>query len=593
MGNDNKNMKNMNYKQRKTGNTKPSGKDGNFKRSNDQSVKAIMIGGTEKVNKNLTVYEYKDEIIVVDCGIGFPDIFDMPGVDTLIPDFDYLIKNSHKIKGIFITHGHEDHVGAVPNLLTELPNVPIYASKLVIEFLKVKLSEKIFGDIGKTFSHHLFSPETGVVEFANFKISAFRINHSIPEAMGLVIRTPEGVLLHIADYKFDENPVLDKPADVDFMEKLGKEGVLCLISDCLGVTSEGHTKSESTLTGTFQELFSRAGKRQILVTTMSSNISRMYQIMSAAADHGRKIVPSGRSVEQMVDVARRLGYLPFPDDFFIKEQSSRSYPQSELVYLVAGCYGQPGSSLERLSRGEHESITLKGEPMVIFSGDPNPPGADISVEKVMDNLTLKNCEVIYSEIQNDLHVSGHAVKGDIERMIRLINPKYHVPIGGTITKMRAYTNTVAKMGISKNRVFECLEGDSVEFFDGKAKRGPHYETQPVYISGGKTNELNPIVIRDRNQLCTEGVFVVAIPVSRDGHILSEKLEIITRGFIYVKDSKELMDKSKKFIIKKLKGIKSSGGDISNIKRKLEKDVGRYLRKETRMTPMVIVHFITM
>jgi ribonuclease J len=559
----------------------------------ENSVKAIMIGGTTKVNKNLTVYEYKDEIIVVDCGIGFPDIFDMPGVDTLIPDFDYLIENSHKIKGVFITHGHEDHVGAVPNLLTELPNLPIYASKLVIEFLKVKLSEKIFGNLDKTFSHHLFSPETGPVEFGNFKISAFRINHSIPESMGLVIKTPEGLLLHIADYKFDENPVLDKPADVDAMQKLGQEGVLCLISDCLGVTSEGHTKSESTLTETFLELIGRAGNRQVLVTTMSSNISRMYQIMSAAMKYGRKIVPSGRSVEQMVDVARRLGYLPFPDDFFIKEQSSGNYSQSELVYLIAGCYGQPGSSLDRLSRGEHESITLKGEPMVIFSGDPNPPGADITVEKVMDNLTLKNCEVIYSEIQDDLHVSGHAVKGDIERMVRLINPKYHIPIGGTITKMRAYTNTVSKMGVSKDRVFECLEGDSVEFFQGRAKKGSHYETDPVYISGGKINELNPVVVRDRNQLCNEGVFVVAIPVSKDGNILSDKLEIITRGFIYVKDSRDLMEKSKRFISKKIKNIKSGKGDISKLKRKLERDVGKYLRKETRMTPMVIVHFITM
>jgi ribonuclease J len=410
--------------------------------------------------------------------------------------------------------------------------------------------------------------------------------------MGLVIRTPEGVLLHIADYKFDDNPVLDKPADVDTMERLGREGVLCLLSDCLGVTSEGHTKSESTLTDTFIDLFGRAGNRQILVTTMSSNISRMYQIMNAAVKYGRKIVPSGRSVEQMVDVARRLGYLPFPDDFFIKEQSSRNYPQSELVYLIAGCYGQQGSSLDRLSRDEHESITLKGEPMVIFSGDPNPPGANITVEKVMDNLTLKNCEVIYSEIQDDLHVSGHAVKGDIERMIRLINPKYHVPIGGTITKMRAYTNTVSKMGISKNRVFECLEGDSVEFSQGNAKKGPHYDTEPVYISGGKTNELNPIVVRDRNQLCNEGVFVVAIPVSSEGHILSEKLEIITRGFIYVKDSKELMNKSKKFIDKKIKGTKNNSGEISDMKRKLERDIGKYLRKETRNTPMVIVHFIT-
>ncbi|NMB91398.1 ribonuclease J [candidate division WWE3 bacterium] len=555
-------------------------------------LKIITIGGTDKVNKNLTIYEYKDEIIVVDCGIGFPDIFDMPGVDVLIPDFTYLIENSYKIKGLFITHGHEDHVGAVPNLLLELPDIPIYASKLVGEFLKVKLEDNSFKEMGKRFSYHLMTPESGVVNLGNFKVSAFRINHSIPESMGYAIRTPEGIVLHIADYKFDDTPVLDKPADVETMQRLSKEGVLCLLSDCLGVTSEGHTKSESTLTDTFIELFGRAGKRQILVTTMSSNISRMFQIMNATQRYGRKIVVSGRSIEQMVDVARRLSYLPFPDDFFVKEQVSGKYPQEELVYLIAGCYGQPESSLGRLSRGEHESITLEDNAMVIFSGDPNPPGADITVEKVMDALTLRNAEVIYGEIQDDLHVSGHAVKGDIERMTKLINAKYYIPIGGTITKMRAYTNLLGKLGIAKDRVFEMLEGDSVEFSYGSAKKGSHIQVKPVYMGSNKIEELNPIVVKDRNQLCNDGVFVVAVPVTKKGNVLTDKIEIITRGFIYVKDSKELMGKSKKFIGKRINKLNSKKGDITEIKKKLENDIGDFLRRETSMTPMVIVHFIT-
>jgi ribonuclease J len=555
-------------------------------------LKIITIGGTDSVNKNLTVYEYKDEIIVVDCGIGFPDIFDMPGVDVLIPDFTYLIENSHKIKGLFITHGHEDHVGAVPNLLLELPNLPIYASKLVGEFLKVKLEDNSFKEMGKSFSYHLFNPESGIVDLGNFKISAFRINHSIPESMGFAIKTPEGTVLHIADYKFDETPVLDKPADIETMQRLSREGVLCLLSDCLGINSEGHTKSESTLTDTFIELFGRAGKRQILVTTMSSNISRMFQIMNAAQKFGRKIVASGRSIEQMVGVARRLGYLPFQDDFFIKEQLSRKYPQEELVYLIAGCYGQPESSLGRLSRGEHESITLEDNAMVIFSGDPNPPGANITVEKVMDALTLRNAEVIYGEIQDDLHVSGHAVRGDIERMTKLINAKYYIPIGGTITKMRAYTNLLGTLGIVKSRVFELLEGDSVEFSSGNAKKGPHLQTKSVFMASNKIDELNPVVVKDRNQLSEDGVFVVAVPVTRNGKVLVDKLEIITRGFIYVKDSKELMGSSKKFIGKRINKLNANKGDVTEIKRKLESDIGDYLRKETSMKPMVIVHFIT-
>lgn len=555
-------------------------------------LKIIAIAGTEGVTKNLFVYEYKDDIIVVDCGIGFPDIFDMPGVDILIPDFSYLIQNSYKIRGLFITHGHEDHVGAVPNLLMELPNIQVYASKLVGEFLKVKLEDGSFKNIGKNFHYHLMSPETGPVNLGNFKVSAFRINHSIPEAMGFAIRSPEGTVLHIADYKFDETPILDKPIDVAAIEKFGREGVLCLLSDCLGVTSEGHTQSESTLTNTFTDLIGRAEKRQVFITTVSSNISRMYQIISAAQKFGRKIVVSGRSMDQMVEVARRLGYLPFPDDLFVKEQHSQKYSQGELLYLIAGCYGQPGSSLGRLSRGEHETITLEDDAMVVFSGDPSPPGADIMVEKVMDALTLRNAEVIYGEIQEDLHVSGHAVKGDIERMTKLVNAKYYMPIGGSITKMRAYTNLLKTLGISKDRVFECLEGDCVELSFGTAKRGIHIPVKQVYMGSNKVEELNPVVVRDRNQLSNDGVFVVAIPISRKGQVFADKLEIITRGFIYVKDSKELMNKSKKFISKRLNKMSANTKDITEYKKKLENEIEDFLKKDTGMSPMIIVHFIT-
>lgn len=555
-------------------------------------LRIITLGGTEKVTKNLTVYEYGDDIIIVDCGIGFPDIFDMPGVDVLIPDFTYLVENRHRIKGLFITHGHEDHVGAVPNLLLELPEIQVYASKLVGEFLKVKLNDGALKDLGKNFHYHLMDPTTGTVDLGHFKISAFRINHSIPETMGFAIKTPVGTCLHIADYKFDETPVLDKPADIETIERYGKEGVLCLLSDCLGITTEGHTHSESTLNETFIKLFEKAGKKQIFVTTMSSNISRMFQIMNAAQRVGRKIVASGRSVEQMVGVARRLGYLPFPDDFFIKEQECQKYDQSELVFLIAGTYGQPGSSLGRLSRGEHESISLEKDAVVIFSGDPNPPGADITVEKVMDALTLKGVDVIYGEIQENLHVSGHAVKGDIERLTKMVNAKYFIPIGGSITKMRAYDNLLNSLGITKDRVFECLEGDSVNFSFNKAVKGQHIQTKPIYMGSNKLEELNPVVVRDRNQLCSEGVFVVAIPISGKGQPMLDRIEIITRGFIYVKDSKDLMNKSKSFIGKRLSKLSSGSKDVTDIKKKLESEIANYLRKETSMHTMVIVHFIT-
>ncbi|MFC1700039.1 ribonuclease J [Patescibacteria group bacterium] len=565
----------------------------NKKSSSKDSLKIILIGGTETVQKNLAVYEYKDDMVIVDCGIGFPDIFDMPGVDFLIPDFTYLIENQHKIKGVFITHAHEDHMGAVPNLLQELPDIPIYASKLVGESLKAKVKDKRYGNLGKRdFTYHLMDPTTGEVDLGSFKLSAFRINHSVPESMGFAIKTPQGLFLHIADYKFDATPVLDKPIDIEAIKKYADDGVMCLLSDCLLVTEEGHTESEKTLTETFFKLFERAGKRQVFVTTISSNVSRIYQVMDAAKKYGRKVVPSGWSVEQMVRVARSLGYLPFPDDFFVEERDSRKYPQEQLVYLVAGCYGQHGSSLDRLSRGEHRDISLQEDALVIFSGDPAPPGTGVMVEKVMDALTLKGAEIVYGEIQDNLHVSGHARRDDIGRMVKLVHPKYFIPIGGTITKMRFYTKFLETLGFSKNQVFECLEGDSVEFSGGKAQKGKHYNTKPVYLDGSKAEELDPIVIDDRNHLCNDGVFVVAVPVSKKGIVFSGKLEIITRGFIYVKGSKELMDKSKKHISKKLAKMSSKSKNISDNKKKLESDIRNFLYKQTGMSPLVIVHFIT-
>lgn len=557
------------------------------KGSTKNKLKIITLSGTEAVTKNLTVYEYGDDIILVDCGVGFPDS-DLYGVDVVIPDFTYILENSHRVRGLFITHGHEDHFGAVPYLLEQL-DVQIYTSKLVQGFLRERLSDKGFKHLSEKARYGLVSPESGPVQAGVFKVSAFGINHSVPDSMGLAIETPEGTILHMADYRIDWTPVLDRPIDLNAIAELGKKGVLCLLSDCLNVLTEGYSKSESALSATFTDLFESNPGRQMFITTISSNISRMHQIMGIALKHGRKVVLSGRSIEQSVKVGRSLGLLKFSDDLFVQEKEAGRYPQGELVYIIAGCYGQPGSSLGRLSRGEHKDITLDKNALVVFSADPNPPGVDIAVERVMSAFTLAGAEVVYSKIQENLHVSGHGTKGDLMTIASVVKPKYFVPIGGTITRMRAYTNMLRDLGVSNNRVFECLEGDTVEFSSGKARKSGRIQTVPVYIdTADPGSTINPVVIKDRDQLSTDGVFVVIIP-SREGVLIKDKVEVITRGFIYVKASQELMDKSRKFVTKTLEKMADKPSEWQAKKKKIENEIQEFLFKETRSSPLVIVH----
>ncbi len=554
-------------------------------------LKIITLSGTESVTKNLTVYEYGDDIILVDCGVGFPDS-DLYGVDVVIPDFSYVLENSHKVRALIVTHGHEDHFGAVPYLLNEL-DVQIYTGKLVQGFIRERLSDKGFKHLADKARITLLEPGSGTVQAGVFKVTAFGVNHSVPNSMGLAIETPEGTVLHMADYRIDWTPVLDKPIDLNTIAEYGKKGVLCLLSDCLNVLTEGYSKSESILANTFADLFENNVGRQMFITTISSNLSRMHQIMEAALKHGRKVVLSGRSIEQSVKVARGLGLIKFADDLFVDEREAGKHPQGDLVYIIAGCYGQPGSSLGRLSRGEHRDIVLEKNPIVVFSADPNPPGVDIAVERVMSAFTLFGAEVVYSRIQENLHVSGHGTRGDLVTIASVVKPKFFIPIGGTITRMRAYTNMLKDLGVSSDRVFECLEGDIVDFSSGRAKKSGRIQTSPVYIdTAGTGSTINPVVIKDRDQLSTDGVFVVVIP-TKDGNILKDNVEVVTRGFIYVKASQELMDKSRKFVTKSIEKLSTKPIEWPVKKKKLENEIQDFLYKETRSSPLVIVHALNL
>ena len=560
------------------------------KEQKGNKLKIITLSGTESVTKNLTVYEYGNDIILVDCGVGFPDD-DQLGVNVVIPDFSYILERKERVRALFITHGHEDHIGAVPYLLREM-NIPIYAGKLVQGFLNERVNDRPFKDLAGKIKFNLMTPDTQEVVLGAFKVSAFGINHSVPSSVGYAIKTPEGTVLHMADYKIDWTTVLDPAIDLGRISELGRQGVLCLLSDCLNVTTEGYSRSETTLNDTFEDIFKNSVGRQVLITTISSNISRMYQIMDAAVKNRRKVVLVGRSIEQSVSVARRLGYLPFAEDNYIKDGEASKMKQGDVVYIIAGCYGQEGSALARVSRGEHDKVELAENSLVVFSADPNPPGVEQDVERVMSTLVLAGAEILYSKIQNNLHVSGHGTKGDLIAVAALSKAKFFIPIGGTITRMRAYSNMLGELGVEKNRVFECMEGDCVEFSHGRAQKGQKIETKPVYIDNNMTDEVNPIVIRDRDQLSTDGVFVVVIPSSENGEFYPAKAEVVTRGFVYVKGSRELMDKSKQFIAKNFdKGVVKSK-DWQDLKRKMESRIEDFLYKETGRRPMVIVHSIT-
>ena len=558
---------------------------------NKPEVKIVSFSGQEGATGNMTVYECGDDIIVVDVGISFPDDT-MPGVDLVIPDFTYILENRHKIRAILVSHAHEDHLGAIPFLLRELDEVPIYASKIVQEFLKKRIIDKASEQILKNTSFHLLDETTPETTLGNFKVSAFNVNHSVPNALGISINTPQGRIIHMADFKIDFHPVLDKPINLEIITRYGKEGVLCLLSDCLGADTKGSSEPESTMNDTFVNLFKGSEGNQVMVTLISSNIARIKQIIDGAMKNNRRVVLGGRSIDDSVAIGRRLGYLNYSDDVFVSEKDCTKYPQGDLVYIVAGVFGQSGSTADRIANREHRYITLEKDCRFIVSGEPGPPGARIPMETMRDKYVLAGAEVIYPKIYDNLHISGHGHKGDLETIASLIKPKYFIPIGGSVSHMRAYTNMVGEIGFKKESVFELLEGETVLFSEHGAKRGQRLEVKTVLVDGKRIGEVGAIVIKDRETLSTDGVFVIVVPVSKQDKTSLGGVEVITRGFIYVKESKALMGRAKDLankVIDKYQGDMSDWGSVQN---KVEKEIEKFLYKETGNKPMVVVHSIT-
>lgn len=546
------------------------------------SLKIINLGGVS-VQRNMFVYETPDEAIIFDCGIGFPEVLDY-GVDILIPDFTYLYSIKDKIKGLVLTHGHDDHYSATPFLLQQMP-LKIYAHPLVREFLKNKIED--FKDL-KDYSFTDIAPGIEFTIGKNFKIIPYRVNHSVPNTLGFYVITPFGTVVHQSDFKFDFTPVMDKPADVREIASLSKQyKPVLMLSDGLGSTSDGFTETEMKIEETFDSILSSSQGKQVFITTLSSNISRIQQAINSAKKFGRKVVISGRSVEQNVEVAVNQGLIK-NNDIVVQDFEAKKLPPDSLLYILPGTYGQENSGLSRVAEGRHKQIKLKEGAVVVFSGDPIP-GMEAPIDTLIEKLVLRGAEVVYSQLQDDLHVSGHGSRGDLSLMAHLVNPKYLCPIGSSIKHIRAYRDLMVDSGFNQDQVIELLDGDSMVIQNNTVKKGDSYPIKEIYVDNNQTKTLvGDIVINDRKLMSESGVIFVVLPTKGGRLSTNTKPEIYTRGYIYVKENQSLLNGMKNNVESTVKSFGKDSGDIQQIKKSVEKSLNKHLYKRVGEVPIIVV-----
>jgi len=547
------------------------------------TLRIISIGGVGNVNKNMYIYEYGEDIVILDCGIGFADE-DMPGVDFLIPDITYLQDKKHKVRGILHTHGHEDHIGALPYIWPEL-KCPIYASKLTCGFIKTKLVE-----------HEL--PIDQIVEIdpdvaltlGSFHFQFFKLSHSIPDTIGFVIDTPVGRVIHSADFKFDWTPVIGAPTDVQRIAQFGADGVLLLLSDSLGAEKPGYTLSEQVILSQFDAVAQKTlGK--MMITTTSSNISRIQMALDIAAKYGKKVAVSGRSMDQNIGVARNMGYLKFSDENFVPLEEIGRYQDNELLLIVAGSQGQYEAALSRVANDEHRHIKLRPGDSVVFSTDAIP-GNENQTNRLIDHLISRGAEVYYSNIFNNIHVSGHAAQEELKLMLALVKAKYLLPIGGTERSTKKYGDLAQSMGYRKEQVLITHNGDIVEFSAQKdqivtPRTVGKIETKDVMVDGLGIGDLSEAVMHDRQVMAEEGMLVVIVRVNHETGAAQSGVQIVSRGFVYMKESSEFINDIARLVDDILDEEKNSSQDWNVLKRKIEDRVSKYIYKEIKRNPLIL------
>ncbi len=542
-----------------------------------KGVKIIPLGGLEQIGMNITAYEYEDSIIVVDCGLSFPDD-EMLGIDMVIPDVTYLKENISKVKGFIITHGHEDHIGSLPYILRDI-NVPIYATKLTIGIIENKLKEH---NLLKTTKRKVIKYGQSI-NLGCFRIEFIRINHSIADAASLAIFTPAGTIVHTGDFKVDYTPVFGETIDLQRFGELGKKGVLALMCDSTNVERPGYTMSESTVRKTFDNIFAESVRNRIIVATFASNVDRVQQIINSAEKYDRKVVIEGRSMVNIISTASELGYITIPNNMLIDIEQMKNYPDDKLVLITTGSQGETMAALPRMAASIHKKLSIKPGDTVILSSTPIP-GNEKAVSKVINDLSMKGAKVIYQ----DTHVSGHACQEEIKLMYALTKPKYAIPAHGEYRHLIKHAELAQSMGVPKENIFVMSSGDVLELSSERGSVIGKVPAQGILVDGLGVGDVGNIVLRDRQHLSENGLLIVVITLEKYTNQILSGPDIVSRGFVYVRESENLMEEARVVVSDALeKCISKNTTDWGRIKTEIKDSLSDYLWKKTKRNPMIL------
>jgi ribonuclease J len=582
---------NKEKEQTKTGNRYPNKQGKNFRppvkanakgtvrrgRKNTSKLKIIPLGGLEQIGMNITAFEYEDSIIVVDCGLSFPED-DMLGIDLVIPDVTYLKDNIAKVKGFVITHGHEDHIGALPYVLREV-NVPIYATKLTLALIENKLKEH-----NLTRTTKLKEVKHGqVINLGVFSVEFIKTNHSIQDASALAIYSPAGIVVHTGDFKVDYTPVFGDAIDLQRLAEIGKKGVLALMCESTNAERQGFTMSEKTVGKVFDNLFNEHKNSRIIIATFASNVDRVQQIINTAHHFGRKVAVEGRSMVNVITIAAELGYLKIPDQTLIDIDQLRNYPDEQVVLITTGSQGESMAALSRIAANIHKKITVKPNDTIIFSSNPIP-GNEKAVSKVINELSMKGAKVIFQ----DAHVSGHACQEEIKLIYSLLRPKYSIPIHGEYRHLAAQKRLVEELGYPKENIFILSSGNVLEMDENSAAITGDVQTGGILVDGLGVGDVGNIVLRDRQHLAEDGIMIVVMTLERHSNVVLAGPDIVSRGFVYVRESEDLMGHAKEVVENALDNcLERNITDWGKIKTSVKDALSDYLWKRTKRNPMIL------
>lgn len=548
-----------------------------MKKDKNGKLKIIPLGGLEQIGMNITAFEYGESIIVVDCGLSFPED-DMLGIDLVIPDITYLKENREKVKGFVITHGHEDHIGALPYVLKEL-NVPIYATKLTIGLIENKLKEHnlLRSTKRKTIKHGQS------INLGEFRVEFIKTNHSIQDAAALAIYSPAGIVVHTGDFKVDYTPVFGDAIDLQRFAELGRKGVLALMCDSTNAERPGFTMSERTVGRTFDNIFAEHKSTRLIIATFASNVDRVQQIINSAYKYGRKVVVEGRSMVNVISTAAELGYLNIPDNTLIDIDQMKNYPPEQMVLITTGSQGESMAALSRMAANIHKKVSIQPGDTIIFSSNPIP-GNEKAISNVINELCAKGADVIFQ----DVHVSGHACQEEIKLIYSLVKPKYAIPVHGEYRHLKAHAGIAESLGIPKENIFIMYSGDVIELNDEKAEITGRTHTGAILVDGLGVGDVGNIVLRDRQHLAEDGIMIVVLTLEKRSNQLLAGPDIVSRGFVYVRESEDLMGEARVVVEDALDScLGKRVSDWGRIKTVIKDSLGDFLWKRTKRRPMIL------